>query len=126
MCALYSTLLLGIALAGCHNSDLTNDLVGSYKGSWIAEAGASPLAKGFLSAAVNPTIELRKDKTFTLTMVAPLEGTYAVTGDNTFDLSTSNMTIHTSASADRKTFTMDMPSQKGGKAQSIIFTKISS
>jgi predicted component of type VI protein secretion system len=154
--ALLSTLVLGLALAGCHKADLATDLVGSYKGKLDlpADAASNPLAKGFLSA-LSPTMELKKDKTFTMTMMFPFEGTYAVTGDSTFDLTMTKMMgmdmtalknqamamgkvdpatvekqmsdiqkpIHASVSADHKTFTMTMPNQGTGKAQSIVFTK---
>lgn len=83
---LAATLLVGFLLAGCAQS-LDKQIVGSWKadtakseftGEKMKDENAKKMAMALLETV---TIEIKEDKTFTMNMIFPIEGTWTLTGD---------------------------------------------
>jgi hypothetical protein len=81
-----ATLLVGFLLAGCA-PNLEKQIVGTWKadtakseftGEKMKDENAKKMAMALLETV---SIEIKEDKTFTMNMIFPIEGTWALTGD---------------------------------------------
>jgi len=85
MKAFYAVLLAALVVAGC-GGGLEKKVVGSWKiDSAKSDLGTSKMKsdaekKMAEAMASQMTLELKADKTFTLTFIMPLNGTWALTG----------------------------------------------
>jgi hypothetical protein len=74
---LVSIVLAVMLVAGCGGANV----VGKYKGSIEGMKTDNPMAAALAESMMgNLTLELKPDKTFSMNMMVPLEGSYTVSG----------------------------------------------
>ncbi len=111
---LISVVIAVTLVAGCGGANV----VGKYKGSLEGTDTDNPMSAALAQSMMgNLSLELKPDKTFTMNMMVPLEGSYTVSG------STLTLNLEKAMGMSVEDMTKDAsPSEKADAKKPMVFT----